>query len=52
MLNNDIDTQRGGPDTGVDNIRLIQVNDAIRSTSVEQVGKKLRTYMGAMKPIF
>jgi len=39
-------------DTGVDNIRLIQVNDAIRSTSVEQVGKKLRTYMGAMKPIF
>jgi ketol-acid reductoisomerase len=39
-------------DTGVDNIRLIQVNDAIRSTSVEQVGKKLRAYMGAMKPIF
>ncbi|WP_024333801.1 ketol-acid reductoisomerase [Desulfotignum balticum] len=40
------------PDTGVDNIRLIQVNQAIRSTSVEQVGKKLRTYMGAMRPIF
>jgi ketol-acid reductoisomerase len=39
-------------DPGVDNIRLIQVNDAIRSTSVEQVGKKLRAYMGAMKPIF
>lgn len=39
-------------DTGVDNIRLIQVNEAIRSTSVEQVGKKLRTYMGAMRPIF
>ena len=40
------------PDSGVDNIRLIQVNQAIRSTSVEQVGKKLRTYMGAMRPIF
>jgi ketol-acid reductoisomerase len=38
-------------DNGVDNIRLIQVNEAIRSTSVEQVGRKLRTYMGAMKPI-
>jgi ketol-acid reductoisomerase len=37
--------------TGVDNIRLIQVNEAIRSTSVEQVGRKLRAYMGAMKPI-
>lgn len=39
-------------DTGVDNIRLIQVNEAIRSTSVEQVGKKLRAFMGAMRPIF
>jgi ketol-acid reductoisomerase len=39
-------------DTGVDNIRLIHVNEAIRSTSVEQVGKKLRTFMGAMRPIF
>jgi ketol-acid reductoisomerase len=38
-------------DAGVDNIRLIQVNEAIRSTSVEQVGKKLRGYMGAMKAI-
>lgn len=38
-------------DNGVDNIRLIQVNEAIRSTSVEQVGRKLRAYMGAMKPI-
>jgi ketol-acid reductoisomerase len=28
------------------------VNDAIRSTSVEQVGKKLRAFMGAMRPIF
>ena len=38
-------------DTGCDNIRLIQVNEAIRSTSVEVVGKKLRGYMGAMKSI-
>ncbi len=38
--------------TGVDNLRLIQVNDAVRSTSVEQVGRKLRAYMGAMRPIF
>ncbi|WDP90999.1 MAG: ketol-acid reductoisomerase [Desulfobacter sp.] len=38
-------------DNGCDNIRLIQVNDAIRSTSVEVVGKKLRGYMGAMKAI-
>ena len=36
---------------GVDNIKLIKVNEAIRSTSVEKVGKKLRGYMGAMKPI-
>ncbi len=38
-------------DTGCDNIRLIQVNEAIRTTSVEVVGKKLRGYMGAMKAI-
>ncbi len=38
-------------DTGCDNIRLIQVNEAIRSTSVEMVGKTLRGYMGAMKSI-
>jgi ketol-acid reductoisomerase len=38
-------------DTGCDNIRLIQVNDAIRTTGVEKVGKTLRTYMRAMKPI-
>ncbi len=38
-------------DTGVDNIRLIQVNEAVSATSVEQVGRKLRTYMGAMKSI-
>ena len=38
-------------DTGVDNIRLIEVNEAIRSTGVEKIGKKLRGYMTAMKAI-
>ncbi len=38
-------------DTGVDNVRLIQVNDAIQSHSIEKVGRTLRRYMGAMKPI-
>ncbi|MGD9822799.1 ketol-acid reductoisomerase [Desulfobacter sp.] len=38
-------------DNGVDNIRLIQVNDAIRNHPVEIVGKKLRGYMGAMKAL-
>ncbi|HCY86855.1 MAG TPA: ketol-acid reductoisomerase [Desulfobacteraceae bacterium] len=38
-------------DTGCDNIRLIQVNEAIRSHPVEVVGKTLRGYMGAMKAI-
>ena len=36
---------------GVDNISLIKINEAIRSTGVERIGKKLRAYMGAMKPI-
>jgi len=38
-------------DTGVDNLRLIQVNQSIRETSIEKVGKTLRSYMGAMKPM-
>ena len=38
-------------DTVVDNIRLIEVNEAIRSTGVEKIGKKLRGYMTAMKAI-
>ena len=38
-------------DTGVDNIRLIQVNEALRTHPVEIVGKTLRGYMGAMKAI-
>ncbi|WP_215398209.1 ketol-acid reductoisomerase [Rheinheimera oceanensis] len=36
---------------GVDNLRLIAVNDAIRQHPVETVGKKLRGYMTAMKRI-
>jgi len=35
----------------VDNIKLIKVNETIRSTGIERIGKKLRAYMGAMKPI-
>jgi len=38
-------------DDGVDNQRLIEVNAAIRSHSVEEVGKTLRGYMSAMKKI-
>lgn len=38
-------------DCGVDNLDLIQVNEAIRYTLVEEVGAELRAYMGAMKPI-
>ena len=37
---------------GVDNIRLIAVNEAIRSTGIERIGKKLRGYMSAMKSIY
>ncbi|MEN8211902.1 MAG: ketol-acid reductoisomerase, partial [Thermodesulfobacteriota bacterium] len=36
---------------GVDNVKLINVNDAINNTGVEKIGMKLRAYMGAMKPI-
>ncbi len=35
--------------SGVDNVRLIKVNDAIANTGVEKIGKKLRSFMGAMK---
>jgi len=38
-------------DTGVDNVELIAVNDAIRSHPVEVIGKTLRGYMTAMKRI-
>ncbi|WP_448547134.1 ketol-acid reductoisomerase [Thalassotalea fusca] len=36
---------------GVDNVRLIEINDAIRSHGVETVGKELRGYMTDMKRI-
>ncbi len=38
-------------DTGVDNARLIEVNEAIRSHPVEQIGGILRGYMADMKQI-
>jgi ketol-acid reductoisomerase len=38
-------------DNGVSNMELVQVNEAIRYTGVEEVGAELRSYMGAMKPI-
>ena len=38
-------------DTGVDNVELIAVNEAIRSHPVEIIGKELRGYMTAMKRI-
>jgi ketol-acid reductoisomerase len=36
-------------DNSVDNIKLIEVKEAISNTSVEAIGKKLRSYMSAMK---
>ncbi|MCY4264160.1 MAG: ketol-acid reductoisomerase [Gammaproteobacteria bacterium] len=38
-------------DTSVDNAELIAVNDCIQSHPIEQVGKKLRSYMTAMKKV-
>ena len=38
-------------DEGVDNAELIKVNDAIRSHPIEVVGKRLRSYMTAMKKV-
>ena len=38
-------------DEGVDNAELIAVNEAIRSHPIEVVGKKLRSYMTAMKKV-
>ena len=37
--------------TNVDNARLIEVNEAIRSHGVETIGKELRGYMKDMKKI-
>ena len=39
-------------DCGVDNIELIEINEAIRYTTVEAVGEELRSHMRAMKAIF
>jgi len=38
-------------DTGVDNARLIEVNEAIRSHPVEEIGGVLRGHMADMKRI-
>jgi ketol-acid reductoisomerase len=38
-------------DQGVDNAELIAVNESIRSHPIEIVGKKLRSYMTAMKKV-
>ncbi|SDP33405.1 ketol-acid reductoisomerase [Desulforhopalus singaporensis] len=38
-------------DCCVDNLDLIQVNEAIRYTLIEEVGAELRSHMSAMKPI-
>lgn len=38
-------------DTNVDNAELIAVNDSIRNHPIEIVGKKLRSYMTAMKKV-
>ena len=55
MRNIDIDVIGKGldlPGSSVDNIELIKVNDAIRNTGVEKIGKVLRSHMSAMKPIY
>lgn len=38
-------------DNNVDNAELIEVNDSIRSHPIEVIGKKLRSYMTAMKKV-
>ena len=40
-----------GDDNAVDNMRLIEVNAAIRNTDVEYIGEELRGYMTEMKRI-
>ncbi len=40
-----------GKNNGVDNVKLIEVNKALRDHSVEKVGARLRASMTAMKPI-
>jgi ketol-acid reductoisomerase len=38
-------------DNSVDNLDIIQINEGIRYTLIEEVGAELRSYMSAMKPI-
>ena len=38
-------------DSAVDNLDLIDVNEAIRYTDVEAIGAELRAFMGAMKQL-
>lgn len=55
MENIDVDVIGKGLDVTsnqVDNLELIQVNEAIRYTSIEAVGEELRSFMSAMKPIW
>ena len=40
------------PNSAIDNKALIEVNDAIRSHSIEKVGKRLRNAMTAMKAVY
>lgn len=42
---------RSGADLGVDNVRLVRVNQAIRGHEIERVGARLRASMTAMKPL-
>jgi len=38
-------------DTSVNNTQLVEVNAEIRNHPIEVVGRKLRAYMTAMKPV-
>ncbi|MGI9250475.1 MAG: ketol-acid reductoisomerase [Pseudohongiellaceae bacterium] len=52
MAKIDTDVIGGGlvlDDMGVDNMALIAVNESVRSHPVEKVGRRLRSYMTAMK---
>lgn len=40
-----------GSGTGVDNAKLIEVNETLRNHPIEKVGAKLRASMTAMKPV-
>ncbi len=48
LIGKGLDTKNNG----VDNIALIKSNEAVRDTGVEKIGKTLRSYMSAMKPIY